>query len=259
MTLKFASLGSGSAGNATVIASGDTVALVDCGFGIKETERRLQRLELDAKQITAILVTHEHSDHIKGVAPLARKYKMPVYMTRGTHLARDYGTIPNLHLIEQYQSFRVGKLQVNPVAVPHDAREPAQYVIRVEGEGVLGVLTDLGYVTPHVIEAYTECDALLVEANHDLDMLARGPYPYSLRQRVASNWGHLNNLQTASLLDQLPLSNLQHLVVGHISQKNNTVELAAKTINKILPAALRESVLYASQDTGFGWLELSPR
>ena len=257
--MKFASLGSGSSGNATVIACGDVVLLVDCGFGIKDTERRLARLGLEAKDISAIVVTHEHSDHIKGVAPLARKYKMPVYMTRGTFLAREYGNIPSLHLIENYQPFSIAHLLITPVAVPHDAREPAQYTITSPDYGILGVLTDLGYITPHVVEAYLTCDALLVEANHDLDMLARGPYPYSLRQRVASNWGHLNNQQTANLLSQLPLLNLQHLVVGHISQKNNTVELAAKSIDNILPQPVLNRIHYACQDEGFDWLAITPK
>lgn len=257
--MKFASLGSGSSGNATVVTSGEVVLLVDCGFGMRETERRLEKIGLCASDITAILVTHEHSDHIKGVGPLSRKHAIPVYMTRGTHKARDYGVLNQLHLIENYQPFRVEHISVTPVAVPHDAREPAQYILSTESHGALGVLTDLGYVTPHVVEAYSVCNALLVEANHDLDMLASGPYPFSLRQRVSSNWGHLNNRQTKHLLEQLPLENVQHLVVGHISLKNNTVELAAKSINNILPEALAGNVKYACQDEGFDWLELKPK
>ncbi len=255
--MRFASLGSGSGGNATLICCGDTRLLIDCGFGVREAERRLARLDVGAETLSALLVTHEHSDHIKGVGAFARKHGTPVYMTSGTYVSRNYGRIPELHLIENYRPFRVGTLDVQPVAVPHDAREPAQYVISGNGRR-LGVLTDLGSVTPHVVDAYRHCDSLLVEANHDPAMLAAGPYPPSLKARVASPWGHLSNQQTAGLLQQLELERLQHLVVGHISRKNNSLNRAADALQTVFAGiAGVNSILYACQDEGFDWLHIN--
>lgn len=252
--MRFASLGSGSGGNATLICCGDTRILVDCGFGLRETERRLARLQVGMDSIQAILVTHEHTDHIKGVGAVARKYRMPVYMTTGTYVSRNYGDIPNLHLIQSYKPFNVGSLDVQPVAVPHDAREPAQYVF-AHGSRRLGVLTDLGSITPHVVEAYNQCDSLIIEANHDPIMLAYGPYPPSLKARVAGPWGHLSNQQAGDFLQQMEVSRLQHLVVGHISRKNNSVERAAETLEVAVKGL--HKVHYACQDEGFGWLDIN--
>lgn len=253
--MKFASLGSGSSGNATLIQSEHALLLLDCGFGIKEVERRMLRLELDPSMLTAIIVTHEHSDHIKGVAPLARKYKIPVYMTEGTFASRDYGHIPELNIIRNYQSFCIADFHIEPVVVPHDAREPAQYVFS-SAEGVkLGVLTDLGSITPHVEKAYQDCQGLLVEANHDLHMLATGPYPPSLKTRVASHWGHLNNAQAAQFLGAYALESVQQIVIGHISLKNNSLECVKRAFHGVISRA--QAVHFACQDEGFGWLELT--
>ena len=251
--LKIASLGSGSSGNATLICDGDTRILLDCGFGLKETQRRLEILGLKGEDITAIVVTHEHSDHMKGVAYLSRKYAMPVFMTEGTFRSKDLSGLQNLHFIHDYEAFNIGAIRVKPIAVPHDAREPAQFVFECNGLK-LGVLTDLGMVTTHVREHYQGCDGLLVEANHDLNMLANGPYPASLRNRVSSNWGHLNNEQVLAFLNQLDLEQLQFLVVGHISQKNNSVDKVTQVLAPISSKCQR--IVLASQDEGFGWLEL---
>jgi phosphoribosyl 1,2-cyclic phosphodiesterase len=252
--LRFASLGSGSGGNATLVCCGDTRVLIDCGFGLRETERRLLRCGVTPESLSAVLVTHEHTDHIKGVGPLARKYETPVHMTSGTYVSRNYGRIPNLHLIQSYQAFSVGSLAVQPVPVPHDAREPAQYVFKHNGKQ-LGILTDLGSITPHVVEAYSRCDSLLVEANHDPIMLATGPYPPSLKARVAGPWGHLSNQQAVDFLRQLEVNRLQHLVVGHISRKNNSVERAAEALDAAVSGI--HKVHYACQDEGFDWLDIN--
>lgn len=254
--MKFASLGSGSSGNATVVASEETCLLIDCGFGVRDTGERLARLGLGFENLDAILVTHEHSDHSKGVAALARKHAIPVYMTQGTWLARDYGNIPRLHLVKNYEAFSVGTIGVQPVAVPHDAREPAQFVFSNKTFR-LGILTDLGSITPHVLAAYRDCDALLIEANHDLDMLWNGPYPPSLKSRVASDWGHLNNKQTADLLELIYTTRLQQIVIGHISRKNNSVETVKRTLEECCKLADLSEAIYACQDEGFSWLELS--
>ncbi|UTF61063.1 MBL fold metallo-hydrolase [Gilvimarinus sp. DA14] len=252
--MRFASLGSGSKGNSTLIEWPGGALLVDCGFSVKETEARLARLGRAAKDLTAVIVTHEHSDHIKGVAALARRYQMPVYMTPGTYHSRDHGRIPELKLIENYQPFTLGGLEVKPVAVPHDAREPAQFVFRCNGRS-LGILTDLGNISPHVERAYCDCDALILEANHDPMMLAGGPYPPSLKQRVGGLWGHLSNQQAAGFLQRVDVQRLQHLVVAHISQKNNTLALAKLALEPFTAGIA--NTIYACQDEGFGWLEIS--
>ncbi len=251
--MKFASLGSGSRGNATLVEYDDQLLLVDCGFTIKEVERRMERLERSVDSISAILVTHEHADHLKGVPPLSRKYKLPVYMTPGTFRSRDLGKLPLLTLIEGYQSLSFGDLKVYPVAVPHDAREPAQFVFSAANKR-LGILTDLGSISAHVEQHFCDCDALLLEANHDPQMLASGPYPYSLKQRVGGPWGHLSNQQAAGFLARVDSERLKRLVVGHISQKNNSLERAQDCLRDV--TADIEQVSYACQDDGFGWIEL---
>ncbi len=248
--MRFASLGSGSRGNATVVEWHSGLLMVDCGFTIKATEQRMARLGKSPEDLKAIIVTHEHSDHLKGVAPLARKYDIPVYMTPGTFKSKDLGRLPVLNLIEGYQPFTLEGMDVMPVAVPHDAREPAQFVFH-DGQFRLGVLTDLGSITPHIESSFDGCDALVLEANHDPAMLACGPYPPSLKQRVGGLWGHLSNQQTAGLLERLDLEKLQHLIVAHISQKNNSLSLTEEALAGVLHRV--SNVLYACQDEGFDW------
>lgn len=250
--MRFASLGSGSQGNATLVScDGDTV-LVDCGFSLRELHTRMQRLGADPAQLTAVLVTHEHSDHIRGIGPLARKYRIPVVMTAGTQASGRLGALPQVQIIEPGQVFSLGGFEIVPVAVAHDAAEPSQFVFHRAGKK-LGLLTDLGSITASVIDAYQACDGLLVEANHDPVMLACGPYPASLKRRVAGQWGHLSNAQTQSLLQQLDISRLQHLVIGHISQTNNSICRAAAALEGILP---HFPIHYACQNQGFDWLTL---
>lgn len=225
--------------------------LIDCGFSVKDAEQRLARLGKTPQHLTAILVTHEHSDHIKGVAALARRYDLPVYMTPGTWHSRDLGELPKLNLIHAYAPFQLNGLQVNPVAVPHDAREPSQFVFEYAGLR-LGILTDLGSITPHVETAYQDCDAILLEANHDPFMLASGSYPPSLKQRVGGQWGHLSNQQAAGFLQRIDTRRLQHLVVAHISQKNNSLDVVRAAIEPVTKTV--QQVTYACQDQGFDWL-----
>lgn len=249
--MRFASLGSGSRGNSTLVEWAAGTLLIDCGFSVKETELRLDRLGKRAQDITAILVTHEHSDHIKGVAALARRYRLPVYMTPGTYYSRDLGELPDLRLINAYAPFEINGLLVRPVAVPHDAREPSQFIFELRGRR-LGILTDLGSITPHVEANYQACDAMVLEANHDPIMLASGSYPPSLKQRVGGQWGHLSNQQAAGFLARLDTEKLQHLVVAHISQQNNTLALAQAVLAPV--TAQVKQVTYACQNQGFDWL-----
>ncbi|MDG1233838.1 MAG: MBL fold metallo-hydrolase [Pseudomonadales bacterium] len=255
MPVRFASLGSGSKGNATLIDNGSTCVVIDLGFTIKETVRRLSRLGLMPQDVDAILVTHEHADHIHGVAGFARKFGTPVYLTPGTYQYKKMGELPVLNKINCHRPFDVGSLSITPVAVPHDAKEPCQYLV-TSSEITVGVLTDLGHITPHVREAYRECDALLLECNHDLVMLQDGPYPYQLKQRVGGDYGHLNNEQAAELLDTLNLERLRHLVISHISGKNNLPNLAQDAVQPLL-SGWAGSLVVASQEEGFGWISLS--
>lgn len=251
--MRFASLGSGSRGNATLVEWAEGMLLLDCGFSVKETELRLQRLARSPAQLSAILVTHEHSDHIKGVAALARRYQLPIYMTPGTYHSRDLGDLPDLRLIHAYAPFELNGLQVQPVAVPHDAREPSQFVFQYQ-QRRLGVLTDLGSITAHVEACYQDCDAMVLEANHDPVMLASGSYPYSLKQRVGGQWGHLSNQQAAGFLQRLDTARLQHLVVAHISQQNNSLSVVQTALAAVTAGV--KQVTYACQDQGYDWLEL---
>ncbi|HCS27894.1 MAG TPA: MBL fold metallo-hydrolase [Spongiibacteraceae bacterium] len=252
--MRFASLGSGSRGNGTLLENDDTCLLVDCGFTVKETERRLRRLGRAADDLSAILVTHEHSDHIKGVLPLARKYGIPVYASNGTAQYETMAKLPAYREVNTHAAFRVGNIDITPVAVPHDAREPCQYVF-ADGKRRLGLLTDLGSITPFVSEQYGRCDALVLEFNHDADMLARGPYPPMLKNRVGGNWGHLSNEQAAALLGCVERERLQHIVMAHISEKNNTVALAEAALRQVVESM--DTAISADQESGFDWLAIA--
>lgn len=268
MAIAFSSLGSGSKGNGTLVRSlplcvranddesDDTLVLIDCGFTVKETERRLQRLGFSPAQLDAIIVTHEHGDHIKGVGPLARKYDLPVYITAGTLRSKKMGVLDDVRVIKHYEPFVIKAFHVTPVAVPHDASEPAQYIIECNNKR-LGILTDLGNISPHVEMHYQSCDALILEANHDPAMLASGAYPYSLKQRVGGAWGHLSNQQAARFLESVDRKKLEHLVVAHISRQNNSITLAQQAFSHV--QASIKNVVYACQDEGFDWLSLSPQ
>jgi len=254
--MRFASLGSGSEGNALVVQSGLTCILMDCGFTLPETEARLMRLGLSAGRLSGIVVTHEHGDHITGVARLARKYSIPLWLTHGTrqaHCAALDG-LPNLTEITPHHPFAIGELQVQPYAVPHDATEPVQYVFG-DGAKRLGVLTDAGCSTPHIEATLSGCDALVLECNHDPEMLANGDYPSSLKQRVGGRFGHLNNADAAALLARLDNRRLQHIVAAHLSRKNNTRELAVAALSAVLGCDA-EWVAVATQKEGFGWREI---
>ena len=252
--MKFTSLGSGSKGNATLIQAGETLVLVDCGFGLKETEARLAARGIRAEQLSAILVTHEHSDHLKGAPMLARRYNLPIHTTHGT--ARSFKSpVPVFEPINVHRRFSIGGLDIEPVTVPHDAREPSQFVFHHNGFQ-LGLLTDLGSITPLVTQAYRECQALLLECNHDPQMLADGPYPPSLKRRVGGDWGHLSNQQAARLLGEIDHSRLQHLMISHISEHNNHPDLAMAALAPVLDGVERTRVHTLSQDEGCDWITL---
>lgn len=253
--IRFAMLGSGSKGNATLVEAGGVRLLVDCGFAVKEVESRCARLGFDVASLDAILVTHEHSDHLGGVARLARAYELPVYLSRGTYAAWADREVPEASYISPHEAFHIGALTIRPFPVPHDAREPCHFAFE-HGGRKLGVVSDLGGITPHVRYVLKDCDALLLETNHDVDMLANGPYPPRLKQRVGGGLGHLSNAQAAGLLASVQRERLQHLVLTHLSEKNNTPDLALGAVREVLEAA-PDWCLCADQELGLSWREIA--
>ena len=253
--MRFASLGSGSRGNATLIEVGQTRLLLDCGFSETETRKRLGRFDLSPADLTAIVVTHEHSDHINGVGAMARKNQLPVYLTHGTAAADKTGVLPERHLFHSHDVFSIGDIELHPFPVPHDAREPAQFVFS-DGTQRLGVLTDVGSSTPHIIQMLSGCNALMLECNHDVEMLADGPYPDSLKARVGGRFGHLNNEQAKDIITELDTSQLRYVVAAHISDKNNTPYLARTALAEGLSCD-EADIQLAEQASGFAWHELS--
>jgi phosphoribosyl 1,2-cyclic phosphodiesterase len=256
MSMRFACLGSGSQGNALVVEAGNTRLLLDCGFTLQETVIRLARLGLEPDTIDAVVVTHEHGDHICGVARFARKFGIPVWLTHGTlrSAGKAFGKLSGVNIIEGYQRFSIKDVELEPYPVPHDAQEPAQFVFG-NGSLRLGVLTDTGCSTPHIEAVLSDCDALVLECNHDARMLANSDYPESLKRRVGGRFGHLENAAAASLLARLNCNRLQHVIAAHLSQKNNTPLLA----QEILSDALNCEVAWigvATQSEGFGWRQL---
>ena len=252
--MRFTSLGSGSKGNSTVVESDTACVMVDCGFGLRNACTRLERIGKSPEDLTAIIVTHEHSDHWKGIGALSAKYNIPVYLSAGSLKAKEIQSGEALfNCIDSHKDFYVGDVCIKPVPVPHDAREPIQYILS-NGKVQLGILTDLGHFTPHVVSSYSKCDALLLECNYDDDMLLDGPYPRFLKDRVSGMFGHLSNRQAADLLLALDLSRLKTLVIGHISAKNNDVSLIKAAIE---PLCGEDIVLsFADQESGSPWMEI---
>ena len=255
--ISFASLGSVSKGNATLIEAGqndnDTRILLDCGFSTKELESRLVKLDRSASTITAIVITHEHSDHVSGAGRLSRKYNIPVWLTVGTfHACRDNDFYKTCY-INSHVDFDIDDIRLQPFPVPHDAREPCQFVF-TDGASRLGILTDLGYYTPHIINHLDKLDSLLLECNYDEEMLLGGAYPQSLKKRVQGNKGHLDNKHSAELLKKLDVTQLKNIVGMHVSEKNNTEEYALNALCEGLGCE-QNAVSLASQADGFSWRE----
>jgi phosphoribosyl 1,2-cyclic phosphodiesterase len=255
--MRFASLGSGSKGNALLVEAGTTRVLIDCGFGPRNLAQRCARLGVDADTLDAIIVTHEHSDHIGGAFACAKRYGAKLCMTNGTYaaIAQAKSGIEsmglNLCLIDSHAAFAIGDMEIQPFPVPHDAREPVQFVLS-DGCRRLGILTDLGFATPHVIECLHGCDALVLECNHDAEMLAQGNYPPSLKQRIGGRFGHLDNASAAALLAQLDRSRLQYLIAAHLSEHNNTPAHAQRALADVMGCA-PEWIGIADQELGFDW------
>ncbi len=255
--MRFACLGSGSEGNGLVVEAGRTRVLVDCGFSASDTVTRLARLGIEPQSIAAIVVTHEHSDHIGGVARFAGRFRIPVWLTFGTYstLEERLAAAPETRGFDSHDVFAVGDLQFFPFPVPHDAREPVQLVCS-DGARRLGILTDVGTNTPHIEASLSGCDALVLECNHDVKMLAEGSYPWPLKQRIAGRLGHLSNDAAAAILAAIDRSRLSHVVAAHLSRENNRPDLACGA----LAAALGCDASWigvADQALGFDWRQIS--
>lgn len=258
--MRFASLGSGSEGNSLLVEAHDgitaTRVLLDCGFSAKEIERRLARLDAALDSLDAILITHEHADHIGCALTLARRASIPLYMSWGTAQAvgADDAKGVDLRVLWGEEAVAIGDVQVLPYTVPHDAREPLQYVF-TDGRSRLGVLTDVGTSTPHIIDVLGGCDGLVLECNHDRHMLSQSRYPPSLKARIGGAHGHLNNDEAGAILAAIDRSRLRRIVAAHLSQQNNLPELARQALAVVLGATPLD-VDIATQDDGFGWLTL---
>ena len=257
--MRFAMLGSGSRGNSTLVEAGTCRVMIDCGFSFKETKRRLQRLDVDPASIKAILVTHEHSDHSAGVHRFAAAFRIPIYLTAGTHqaVASRYAKRPRLATAIEIAAGEVidlGGLEATAVPVPHDACEPVQYVFG-DGNSKIGVLTDTGHVTDELAAMYSGLSAFVLESNHDPDMLRHGPYPPHLQERVGGNVGHLSNDQAADLLQRSDTRRLRHVVAAHLSEKNNTPDLARIALSVALGCS-EGDIAIAGQKEGLEWREI---
>lgn len=252
--MRIASLGSGSKGNATLVDTGETLLLIDCGLPRRDVEARLQSRGVSGQDIDAILVTHEHGDHCRGVVPLAKAHDLPVFLTAGTATSRKLEGLKSGVVIRPGDQFAVGDVDISAEPVPHDAREPVQFCF-THNDLRVGVLTDLGSITPHVVQAFSACDALVLEFNHDPQMLADGPYPYAVKKRVGGDFGHLTNAQARQFLDLADTTRLKMLFVAHISQQNNAPELADAVLSSWSGLGSCQ-VIHATQETGFDWCDL---
>jgi len=226
MSLRIASLNSGSNGNCYFIESGHDAVLIDAGLSCRETEKRMSRLGLLIGNVKAIFITHEHSDHIRGVEGLSKKFNLPVFITEATLKQSRLGLNKTLvRVFNPYEAISIGGLSVLAFPKQHDAIDPHSFL--VEGNGItIGVLTDIGIVCDHVIRNFSQCDAAFLETNYDEQMLENGRYPVFLKNRIRSEKGHLSNIQALELLLSHKQAALSHLFLSHLSKDNNSAELA---------------------------------
>ncbi|MEW5893313.1 MAG: MBL fold metallo-hydrolase [Pseudomonadota bacterium] len=254
--MRFACLGSGSRGNAWLVEAGATRLLVDCGFSARETARRLARLGVAADSIDALLLTHEHADHARGLAGFAARYGSVVWLTHGARtMLQAMDALPGrVREIDSHSVFALGDLEITPVAVPHDAREPVQFVLS-DGRRRLGILTDAGHVTAHMEAMFSGCDALAIECNHDVELLRQGSYPPALKARILGRYGHLDNGTAQQLLARLATDRLQHVLAAHLSEENNRPELARRALAGALGCA-DDWIGVADQERGSDWRQI---
>ncbi len=256
--MRFKSLGSGSTGNATLVQTTGPDAcnlLIDCGFGFKHLQIRLEKAGVQAQDLDAIFITHEHGDHVGCVQALSDKHRIPVWMSAGTSAAMNFDNSSGLlHTAHDGLKITLGDLQLTPFTVPHDARAPLQLTC-TDGRAKLGILTDLGHVTDHIANHLKGCNALLLECNHDSDMLTASSYPGFLKLRVGGNHGHLSNAQAADIACTVQHSDLRHVVAAHLSQQNNRPALAGQILANALSREVH-GIVIATPDEGCAWLDV---
>jgi len=258
--MRFCSLGSGSSGNALVVESrcGTTTSrvLVDCGFSQRELQTRLARAGLAVDDLDAVFVTHEHGDHVGCAVTLSRRHGIPLWTSRGTWRALGEPALPEgrLRFARDGEPITVGNLQLHPFTVPHDALEPLQLSC-TDGQWRLGVLTDVGSSTAHLLAQIQRCDALVLECNHDRTLLAQSRYPASLKARIDGPHGHLANDSAAQILAQCHHAGLRHVVAAHLSEQNNSPALAAEALAAACGARPAD-ITVADPAKGAGWLTL---
>lgn len=249
--MRFCSLGSGSRGNAHIVEHGETTVLIDCGFGLRTLRQRLAARHLSPGEINAVFISHEHGDHVRGLHALLTQYNIICYMSRGT--AQALGYPDGWQRLTHQEAVTVGDLSITPVSVPHDVAEPLQFVVE-SGARRLALFTDLGHVSSPVYDASLGADMLVIECNHDLMRLQQSPYPLSLKRRISGDYGHLSNAAAAGLVaDTVAGGCRRTLVAAHISEENNTHDLAVSALRAADPSA---GIVTVSQKDGTDWLSV---
>src|SRR6266404_981205 len=258
MGVSISVLASGSRGNTAIVESSSARILVDAGISCRETFKRMKSLGRDPHSISAVLITYEHSDHVYGLATLAKKLNVPVFMTGATHqawarsLRNDSGQMPEIAKLEIFcagRSFQIADITVTPFTIPHDAADPVGFTFRVEGSKI-AIATDLGYIPASVRDHLLGCDVLVMESNHDLEMLRAGSYPWSVKQRVMSRVGHLSNESLAEFFAQDYDGGASYILLAHLSEQNNHPEIARQAAEKALGpqrTLLNNRVMLAAQ------------
>ena len=258
--MRFCSLGSGSSGNATMVEASQgitsTLLLIDSGFSLRELTRRMERAGTSPQQLTAVFVTHEHSDHATGVLTLARRHRVPIVTSRGTWRAMgDSDFDPALlRLVADGDGVELGDLMLQPFAVPHDANEPLQLCLS-DGARRLGVLTDIGSIAPRPLAALAKLDAFLLECNHDEALLRGGSYPESLKHRILGTHGHLSNACAADLLSRVQHAGLHTVAAAHLSERNNRPDLAGRALAAVRGCSVGE-IAIADPALGLPWIDV---
>lgn len=246
--MQLKSLKSGSKGNASLVYTSSTKILVDCGISGKAVKDGMEKLGISPDELDGIVVTHEHYDHIKGIGVMMRRYDIPVYansMTWAAIMQNDLGKLndKNIKIFEGVEPFAIGDIQINPFAIPHDAAYPVGYEFD-DGKTRAAVATDMGMLTEEVFRVIGGCRDVLIEANHDINMLEIGPYPYQLKQRIRGNYGHLSNDDAAKAAELLVRMGAENIMLGHLSEENNYPHLAYETVN----AGLLQADIHTGSD-----------